>query len=186
MKAEQITAYDRNDFRKWLRKNKNKEKRVEIVLYKRHTGKSAPTHRELMEEAICFGWIDTTIKRLDDNRYIRTFTSRNKSSTWSDNTLRYARELIKQKKMTARGLKYFKLGKKKPTHDDHIPKNPRIPNVLKRALDKNEKANETFKTYPPSHKKMLYRWILSGKRPETREKRVKAILVEARAGKRVM
>ncbi len=73
-----ITALHRNDFRKWLEKNHQKEKKVCIVLHKRHTGKPAPTHRELMEEAICFGWIDTTVKRLDEDLYARFFAKRNR------------------------------------------------------------------------------------------------------------
>ena len=76
-----------------------------------------------MEEAICFGWIDTTIKRLDEDTYLRHFSRRNKNSKWSDNTLGYAKQLIKEKKMTPIGLEFYKEGLKKPTHDHGIPKN---------------------------------------------------------------
>ena len=62
-----IGAFDRKDFRKWLEKNHLNEKKVNVVLFKKHTGKKSPSHRELMEEAICFGWIDTTVKRIDEN-----------------------------------------------------------------------------------------------------------------------
>ncbi len=89
METTTITAFNRNDFRKWLEENHNKETKVGIILCKRHTGKPAPTHRELIEEAICFGWIDTIIKKLDDDRYLRYFSRRNSNSKWSDNTLGY-------------------------------------------------------------------------------------------------
>ena len=91
MKTKTISAFNRNDFRKWLEENHNKETKVGIILHKRHTGKPAPTHRELIEEAICFGWIDTIIKKLDDDRYLRNFSRRNNNSKWSDNTLGYAK-----------------------------------------------------------------------------------------------
>ncbi len=179
---KQIIALNRNDFRKWLKQNHEKENKVAVILYKKHTGKPAPSHRELMEEAICFGWIDTTIKRLDENKYIRTFSKRNKNSKWSDNTLGYAKELLKQKKLTPVGLKFYKEGLKRPTLDSEIPKNPNMPIELKKALNKNKKAEKNFEKFPPSTKKMLYRWILSGKLKETRIKRIKSIVEKAKTG----
>ena len=181
---ETITVFTRQDFRKWLMKNHDKENKVSVIVYKKHTGKSSSSHRELMEEAICFGWIDTTIKRLDKDRYIRNFSKRNKNSKWSDNTIRYGKELIKQRKMTPTGLKFYKEGLKKPTHDAGIPKNPDMPIELKRALNKDKKAKENFKKVAPSTKKMLYRWILRGKREETRVKRVRLIVKGAKVGKK--
>ncbi|MDD4109295.1 MAG: hypothetical protein PHH93_11305, partial [Prolixibacteraceae bacterium] len=81
-----ITVFTKEDFHKWLRESHKKEDRVAVIVHKKHTGKSAPTHRELIEEAICYGWIDTTIKRLDEDRFIRHFSKRTKNSSWSKNT----------------------------------------------------------------------------------------------------
>lgn len=177
-----VTAFNRNDFRKWLMKNHNEENKVAVILYKKQTGKSAPSHRELIEEAICFGWIDTTIKRLDEEKYIRNFSKRNKNSRWSDNTLRYGKELIKQGKMTPVGLKFYREGLKKPTHDFGIPKNPDMPLELRITLDKNKKAKENFENFSGSVKRMVYRWILRGKRDETRTKRINLIVEKAKIG----
>lgn len=124
MEAQIITAFNRGDFKKWLKKNHKKEKKVSVIVHKKHTGKPFPTHRELMEEAICYGWIDTTIRRLDEERYIRDFTKRNKNSKWSKNTLSYAKRLIEEGKMSPEGLKFYELGSKKLPHDHGIPKNP--------------------------------------------------------------
>jgi len=179
-----ITAFTREDFRKWLEKNHDREGKVSVVLYKKHTGKKSPSHRELMEEAICFGWIDTTIKRLDEEKYVRNFSKRNKNSKWSDNTQKYAKELIKQKRMTPAGLNFFKEGLKKPTHDAGIPKNPSIPLELEKALGRDRIARENFEGFSPSVKKMFYRWILRGKREDTRLKRVGVIVENSRAGRR--
>ena len=179
-------AFSSEDFRKWLEKHHLTEKKVSIVLHKRHTGKQAPTHRELMEEAICFGWIDTTIKRIDEDTYIRHFARRNDTSKWSDNTLSYAKQLLKNGKMGAEGIKRYKEGLKRPTHDAGIPKNPEMPEELKTALNKNKIAKLNFETFPPSTKRMFYRWILHGKQAETRQKRIERTIKSAEQNKRMM
>ena len=178
-----ITVFNRNDFRKWLVMHHDSEDKVSVIVYKKHTGKPSPSHRELMEEAICFGWIDTILRKLDENRYIRTFSRRNRNSKWSDNTLRYAKDLIKQGKMTPEGLKFYKEGLKKPTHDFGIPKNPDMPVELKMALDKEKKAKENFDSFSASVKRMIYRWILRAKRDETRIKRIKLTVEKAKIGR---
>ena len=177
---KQITVLTRDNFRDWLAENHNHETKIEVIVYKKHTGKPSPSHKELMEEAICFGWIDTTIKKLDEHKYIRTFCKRNKNSKWSNNTIQYAKDLIKQGKMTPSGLQYYKEGLKKPTHDFGIPKNPNMPSELKNALGKNKKARDNVEKFTPSVKKMAFRWILRGKREETRTRRIKLLVERAK------
>ena len=179
MQTQVITTYNRNDFRKWLKKYHKKENRVAVIVHKKHTGKPAPTHRELIEEAICFGWIDTTLRRLDEDTYLRNFTKRSNNSRWSDNTLRYAKELIKLGKMTEQGMHFYKLGLAKPTHDHGIPKNPDMPSELAIALSHDKKTKQNFDSFSPSIKKAYYRWILRAKRTLTREKRIGQILKAA-------
>jgi uncharacterized protein YdeI (YjbR/CyaY-like superfamily) len=180
----EIIVFKKEDFRKWLAKNHDKESKVSVILHKKHTGKESPSHRELMDEAICFGWIDTTINRLDEERYIRNFSKRTKNSKWSDNTISYGKELIKQGRMTSAGLKFYEEGLRKPTHDAGIPKNPTMPEELRNALDKNPEAKENFNNFAPSIKKMHYRWILRGKREETRAKRINFIVESAEIDKK--
>ena len=180
---KQITILTREDFRNWLEKNHITEKKVAIRIYKKHTGKPSPSHREQIEEAICFGWIDTTLKRLDENTYLRTFTQRTEKSNWSDNTQKYARDLIQQGKMTPRGMKYYTLGLKKPTLDFGIPKNPNMPQILNEKLNKNKTLKKKFLNFSPSTKKMLYRWIIRAKLIETKERRVEKILEITKTGK---
>jgi uncharacterized protein YdeI (YjbR/CyaY-like superfamily) len=183
MEIKKINIFNRNDFRKWLEKNHNKENKVKVILHKKHTGKHSPSHRELIEEAICFGWIDTTVKRIDEDTFERNFSRRNKNSKWSDNTLSYAKDLIKRKMMTSHGLEFYKQGLLKPTHDHGIPKNPSIPIELKNVLEKNKKAKTNFNKFSNSKKRMIYRWFLSAKLPETRKKRIKLILKRSEEGK---
>ncbi len=179
-----ITAFTREDFRNWLEQNAAEQK-VCIILYKRHTGKPAPTHRQLLEEAICFGWIDTTIKRIDESTYARNFCKRNRNSRWSENTLAYAKKLIADGKMSPEGMTYYKLGLQRKTHDHGIPKNPDMPEELETALEKNKIAKNNFEKFPPSAKKMIYRWILHAKLPETRKKRVALAVGNAQKNRRM-
>jgi len=175
-----ITLFERKEFRAWLRIHHKKEHKIGLVLHKRHTGKPCPSHRALMEEAICFGWIDTTIKRLDEDTFIRYFSRRTTKSTWSDNTLRYGRELIAKGKMTAEGMRFYELGRAKPTLDAGIPKDPSMPPELKRALATDTPARRGFEAFTPSTKRMLYREYLRAKLPATRQRRIEKILEQAR------
>lgn len=131
-----------------------------------------------MREAICFGWIDTTVKRVDENKYLRFFSRRNKNSKWSYNTLSYAKELIKEKRMTPNGIKFYKEGLKKKPHDFDLLKNPDMPDEMKKVLRKNKKARENFDKLAPSLKRLYFRQILSAKMPETKTKRIGKIVRE--------
>jgi len=162
-------ARSRKEWREWLRKNNNKEKKISLILYKKHTGKPSLSKKEAMDEAICFGWIDTTIKRMDDERYTQSFVKRNKNSRWSNNTLSYARRLIKERKMTKAGLKAYEEGRKKPVIDHGLPRNPKTPKDLMAALGK---AKEKFHNLAPSYRRDYIYWIEKAKRKETREKRI--------------
>lgn len=184
MDVDQIVVYKSKEFRKWLKNNHKKKNKIALILYKKHTSKPSPSHRELIEEAICFGWIDTTIKRLDEDRFLRRFVKRNKNSRWSKNTLSYARKLVKLRRMTPYGMEMYKLGLKKPTHDKGVPENPSMPEILKLALRKNRQAKENFKNYPPSAKKMFLRWLRRAKRDDTKAKRVKKIVELAQKGEK--
>ena len=171
-----LEIFSKEEFRDWLLENHDKEKKVGLVLHKKHTGKNSPSHRELIEEAICFGWIDTTIKRLDEDKYIRNFCRRSKNSSWSYNTLNYAKQLIKEKRMMPAGMEFYKKGLKKKPNDFGLEKNPKMPEELKEELNKNRKTKEIFEKLAPSYKKAYYRWILRAKLPKTRKKRIKIIL----------
>jgi uncharacterized protein YdeI (YjbR/CyaY-like superfamily) len=184
MEPESITVLTIGDFKKWLKANHKTKSKVRVIVHKRHTGKTAPTHRQLIEEAICFGWIDTTIKRIDEDTFVRNFSKRSSASKWSDNTLSYAKRLSKEGKMTPEGLRFYKLGLERPTHDHGIPKDPPMPRELRVALAKEPETKKNFMKTAPSMKRTLFRWLLRAKQPSTRERRVQQILVRVRAGKK--
>ena len=182
-----IYLKDRKELRNWYRKNHKNFNRFTLIYYKKHTGKNELSTSEAMNEGICWGWIDTTLKRLDDERYCVQYVKRNNNSRWSNATLRRAREQIKNKKMTSAGMKAYELGLTKPVIDHNLPKNPEIPEVLKKEFDKkiNKKAKENFEKFPPSAKRLYLYWILTAKRPETIKKRVKETIERSRENRRM-
>lgn len=170
------------EWRAWLKKNHKKENKVYLISHKKHTGKPSMSHRESMEEAICFGWIDTIIKRIDEDTYARGFVKRKPGANWSRNTLSYAKSMIEQKRMTIDGLKAYELGLKKLPHDHERKENPDVPEDLKIELDKN-KLKEKFENLAPSYRKTYLYWLENAKLLKTREKRIKIILDGVKKGK---
>lgn len=180
-----IEVYSKENFREWLEKNHIKENHVVVILHKKHTGKNKTSPAELMKEAICFGWIDTTGKRIDDDRWAINYRKRSKNSTWSYNTLSYAKDLLSKGLMSAEGVRWYKEGLKKKPHDYGIPKYPDMPEELRKEFEKikNKKAKENFAKLSPSVKRTYYRWILRAKQDVTKMKRVESILENMKSGK---
>ena len=174
--VRQIYFPTRAAWRNWLKKNHLSKRKIAVIIYKKHTGKHSPNHKELMEEAICFGWIDTTIKKLDHEKYLRNFVRRNNKGKWSKNTLSYGKELLKKGRMSLFGIKMYKEGLAKKPHDHGIPNNPRVPKYIKKELENEQLANQNFKKIAPSYKITLLRWLLRAKLEETKKKRIKIII----------
>lgn len=183
--VEQLYFPTRSSWRKWLRKNHLSRKKVGVIVYKKHTGKPSPGHRELMEEAICFGWIDTTVKRLDHERYLRYFSRRTDKSKWSRNTLGYAKDLMKNGRMSKEGIRRYKEGLSRKTHDHGIPDNPNVPSYLMVEIKKNKKAKDNFLKIAPSYRRTLLRWLLRAKLEETKKKRMKSIVRALRTNEKL-
>lgn len=179
---KEIHPETRAEWRAWLRKNHKRESKVWLLKHKRHTGKPQVNNSDAMDEAICWGWIDTIIKRIDDDTYTQCFVRRTDKSRWSRNTLARAERMIEAGLMTKEGLKRYEEGKNKPTIDHNLPKNPRTPQDLKRAFTK--KAEENWKSFPPSSKKYFIYWIEKAKRPETRAKRVTEVALKVKEGRK--
>jgi len=173
-----ITIKTREEWRNWLKKNHLIEKKVGLVSYKKHTGKPSISHKAAMDEAICFGWIDTIIKRLDDKRFIRYFVRRGDGANWSINTLKYGKELLAAGRMAPAGMLHYHKGLQKKPLDHGLPKKPNMPAELKKGLNK-KKALKNFMAFSPSTKYMFYRWILRAKREDTMNKIIDVVVKRA-------
>ena len=179
--TEKVYFKTREKWRKWLEKNHNKKKEIWLVRYKVKTKIPCISYDDSVEEALCFGWIDSTVKRIDDEKYIQRFTPRNRKSIWSDLNVKRAEKMIKLGKMTEPGLKLFKNMKPEERIDERLLK---LPEELKKALKKNKKAWENYQKFAPSYKK-LYKWfIISAKQEATKNKRIKKAVKNAEQNKK--
>ncbi|MGB7061683.1 MAG: YdeI/OmpD-associated family protein [Candidatus Zixiibacteriota bacterium] len=175
-KSKTLYVTNRDDWRAWLKKNHSSQKEVWLIYCKKHTGKPRIPYDDAVEEALCYGWIDSTVKRIDEEKYAQKFTPRNEKSNWSELNKRRAKKMIREGRMTEAGLAKFKQAKKqkdKEAKDKPPRKRLVIPLDLKKALSANKKALENFNNFAPGYRRLYIGWISDAKRKETREKRIK-------------
>ncbi len=172
------------EFKKWLDKNHNISNGLKLVFYKKHTGKCTFNYRQALDIALCYGWIDSTVRRINDEKYCQVFTPRTNIKNWSEVNKQKVLKLIDEKKMTIHGLnkidEYLKNGKLSWEPKD-LKKSPVIvpdmPDYLKDALQKSEKAKKSFENLAPSYKKAFIKHITSAKQKETRIRRLEKVIV---------
>ncbi len=162
---------DREKWRAWLKKNHERQKEVWLIYYKKHSGKPRIPYDDAVEEALCFGWIDSTVRKLDEERYAQRYTPRNDRSIWADSNIRRAKRMIRQGRMTEAGLAKFRLAGTKKAAIVHATL--RMPADLKEALAADEKAYENFRKLAPSYRKIYIWWVTSAKKEETRSRRIR-------------
>ncbi|MEI1378107.1 YdeI/OmpD-associated family protein [Nostoc sp. UHCC 0926] len=174
----------REEWRRWLEKNHRTSLGVWLIYYKVKSGKPSVRYSEAVKEALCFGWIDSKVKSLDEERYMQIFTPRKLKSVWSKLNKQYIEELIEQGVMTTVGLEKIEAAKQDGSWKilDAIEALI-IPLDLKQALEANKTAKEYFETFNNSSKKNILFWIDSAKRPETRLKRIEQTVNSAAVNK---
>ena len=170
----------RTDWRKWLEKNHESEQSVWLVHFKSSTKVASLTWSEAVDEALCFGWIDSTRKTIDEERYMQYFSKRKPNSMWSKINKEKVDQLIQNNQMTQAGLASVEIAKQNGswTFLDEVEALV-IPEDLAAALADHEGAIDYFDGLSKSAKKILLHWIISAKRPETRQKRVLEIAENA-------
>lgn len=172
--SEMLYIADREGWRAWLEKHHDTEKEIWLVYYKKHTSQPSLSYDDAVEEALCFGWIDSTVRRIDEDRYAQKFTPRKDVTNWSEPNRKRVRRLIKEGKMTKAGLAKISA----EILDERNDPKPRskvvsLPDYLKQALMKNKKAWENFNNLAPSYRRAYIAWVTDAKREETRLKRLK-------------
>ncbi len=172
----------RAKWRKWLEKNHDSSSGIWFVFHKKHTGVSCVSYDDAVEEAICFGWIDSLVRRLDDARYVQKFTPRKASSTWSTANRRRYKDLKKRGLLTQAGLDRPPTAK---SGDAPRPSATRLPAYLRKAIRADEKAWRFFETLAPSYRRAYIGWIDSAKREETRARRIDEAIRLLAAGKKL-
>ena len=166
-------ASNRQEWRNWLMKNHQQSQGVWLIYYKVKSKKPSIRYSEAVREALCFGWIDSKIKSLDEERYKQIFTPRRPKSVWSKLNKQYVRELIQRGLMTEAGFKAIEIAKQNGswTALDAVEALI-IPDDLQRAFLQHKTAAINFEKLSNSKKKNILFSISSAKRPQTRVKRI--------------
>ena len=179
----------RAEWRAWLKKHHASEKEVWLVYYKKDSGKARIPYNDAVEEALCFGWIDSIVKKLDADSFAQRFTPRRPGSQLSPMNKERIRRLIPQKKMTAAGLAAVKdaLGAALVETRLGTKVEPRLviaPDILQ-ALQADAQTWRNFQKFPASYQRIRIAWIEGArKRPEVFQQRLRYFLKMTAQNKR--
>src|SRR5262245_18132633 len=183
MKTElpMLQVRSREQWRAWLAKHGTSSRGIWFVFYKAHTGGKSVPYEDMIREALCFGWIDSLVKRLDDDRYALKVTPRKPTSKWSAPNRKRWSELKVAGRLTPASLAAA------PTSNTYAPRPviPILPAYIARALKADARAWEFFQKLPPTERRNFVVWIHLAKRPETREKRTRESIELLAAGKKL-
>jgi uncharacterized protein YdeI (YjbR/CyaY-like superfamily) len=170
----QLRVDDRRAWRAWLERHSANKPEVWVVLHKKESGQQAISYDDLVEEALCFGWVDSVMRSLDATHYIQRFTPRKGGSKWSASNIARVKRLQAAGQMMPAGLVAF------ASDAEHIQElHPTVlPPELDRAFRAKGRAWRTFSTFPPGYRRRTIGWVASAKKDETRRKRL-AILIDA-------
>jgi uncharacterized protein YdeI (YjbR/CyaY-like superfamily) len=175
------------EWRAWLQANHAVASEVWLLMYKKHTAIPCVSLQEATEEALCFGWIDSLLRRIDDEKHALRYGPRKKGSIWSERNKKLVAKLIEQGRMTEAGFAAIEEAKRngeweKATRREDIS---RIPSDLGKALAASKPAQANFEKLAPSHKKQYLTWIASAKTEPTRSRRIQKTVTLLRQNKKL-
>ncbi len=178
--VEDYCSYDKQDWRKWLELNHNKKEAVWLIFYKKKSSNYNLSWSESVDEALCFGWIDSVKKTIDTEKYKQYFSKRKVKSTWSKINKDKVKILIEQGLMKEEGYKSIEIAKENGSWTIlNEVEALVIPEDLKGEFANYKGAMEYFDSLSKSVKKILLYWVVSAKRKETRQKRILEIVENA-------
>jgi uncharacterized protein YdeI (YjbR/CyaY-like superfamily) len=171
----------RMDWRRWLAKHHASSPGIWLLRHKPNTGVTSLPYEDLVGEALCFGWVDSLIKRVDANRYAIKVTPRQSTSKWSDINRRRWKQLKAAGRLAAPGLAAG------PTSNRYAPRPsiPDLPAYVAKVLKTNRRAWHHFQALAPTHRRDFVVWIHLARRPETRERRIRESIELLAAGKKL-
>jgi uncharacterized protein YdeI (YjbR/CyaY-like superfamily) len=173
----------RAEWRNWLAANHRVSSGVWLITWKRATGRPTVAYEEAVEEALCFGWIDSIVKRESDETYLRKFTPRTNVEKWSETNKRLARTLIRADRMKPAGLKAIGVSLEVGTHGRAPAAGAQrrsartVPPFIQRALAERPKAAAFYAKLAPGYRQRYLTWILSAKQEATRARRLAEAIV---------
>jgi uncharacterized protein YdeI (YjbR/CyaY-like superfamily) len=175
------------DFRAWLEQHHADTPELLVGYCKKGSGRPSITWPESVDEALCFGWIDGVRRGIDDERYSIRFTPRKARSTWSAVNIARARELIELGRMTPSGLAAFEArsDERSAIYAYEQRRAAELDADQERRFRAAPAAWEWFERQPPSYRRAAIHWVTSAKRPETRERRLAALIEDSAHGRTV-
>ncbi|MEQ9301952.1 MAG: YdeI/OmpD-associated family protein [Cyclobacteriaceae bacterium] len=161
------------DWRKWLERNGDDVKSIWLIIYHKGSSTSSVTYPEAVDDALCYGWVDSTPNKRDHESYYQLFAKRNPKSNWSRVNKEKVARMIKKRQMTKAGHEMIAIAKENGTWTalDDV-ENLIIPGDLQQALADNRPAEGYFEAFPKSVKRGILEWIFNAQRAETRKKRI--------------
>jgi uncharacterized protein YdeI (YjbR/CyaY-like superfamily) len=172
---------NRTDWRRWLEENHASADEIWLVFYKKHTGRRSLQYEEAVEEALCFGWIDSKLRRIDDEKHMQRYTPRRAGSNWAKSNRDRIGKLTAIGRMTEAGFTKVAAAKRDGSWDrlHDVEDALFVPEDLRAALEKVKDARKNFNAFAPSHRKQYLWWLESAKRSETRQDRIQEIVKRA-------
>ena len=173
-------------FRAWLEANHDRADELWIGYYKKGVAKRAMTYPEAVDEALCFGWIDGKARRIDDEVTGQRFTPRRKSSNWSAINIAKIATLSAAGRMHPAGLRAFEARDRQKDASYSYEQAPAsLPPEWEERFTSDAAAWAAWQAETPSYRRTATHWVISAKRPETRERRIATLIADSAAGRRV-
>lgn len=180
MSSEVKTIYCKNseEWRAWLEHNYAIEKDIWLIYYKKHTKKETIFYTDAVDEALCFGWIDSIAKSIDDETYMQRYSPRKTKSVWSLVNKNKVIRLIEEQKMTQAGMLTVEIAKENGQWENAYSLKIKVemPTELEQALKSNQLAFDNFNKFSQTNQQNYIRWVLQAKRAETIQKRMDTVV----------
>lgn len=174
---EHLYFKNADEWRTWLHKNHHSSKGIYLLFYKVSSDYESIRWEEAVQVAICYGWIDSTVKKIDEHQRRQLFTPRKDKSVWSKLNKTYIEKLIQENAMHESGLRKIEIAKQNGSWNslDEV-ENHVIPEDLQLAFNDNPKAWSNYQSFSPSYRKSYLYWLNQAKRVETRQNRIREII----------
>lgn len=174
------------DFRRWLEQNHASATELILGFYKKDSGKGGLTYKEAVDEALCFGWIDGIVRRIDEVSHMQRYTPRKRGSIWSNINVGHVQRLIAADKMHPAGLAAYEARTAAKTGIYSFEKPPRkFAAPLEKIFRANRAAWKFWERQPPGYRRTLTHWVVSAKHEETRQRRLARLIAASATSRRL-
>ncbi len=175
---EHLYFKNAHEWREWLHENHHSSLGVYLIFYKVDSPFESMRWEEAVQVALCYGWIDSTVKKIDDHRRRQKFTPRKEKSVWSKVNKNYIQKLLAESQMHESGLSIIEIAKQNGSWEAlDLVEALEVPKDLELAFHTNKLALDNFNAFSKTYKKSYLYWLNQAKRPETRQSRIAEIIL---------